>query len=72
MAVPILIGIQMLCYVAFCFTYGPWGGALDGTEATDIPVYVTWLIRVLFVMQIVAALVFGWRLAPHFKYQKRA
>jgi hypothetical protein len=29
LAIPIGFALSLICYVAFCLTLGPWGGAMD-------------------------------------------
>jgi len=64
LAIPIWVGLNVVCYAAFCLALGPWGGALDGTDASDMPGYVPWLSRLLFGVLIAGSLLLGWRLAP--------
>ena len=63
LAIPIWFGLSLVCYVAFCLTAGPWGGAMDSAEASDVPRYLPWMSRLLAVLIVVASLGAGWRWA---------
>lgn len=64
LAIPVWLGINLILSVVTCLAFGPWGAALEGTTASDMPWYLPWLRRLLFVLVIAVSVLISWRLVP--------
>ncbi len=64
LAIPVWLGINLILSGVTCLAFGPWGAGLEGTSASDVPWYLPWLHRLLFVLVITASVLISWRLVP--------
>ncbi|MBB6430888.1 hypothetical protein [Algisphaera agarilytica] len=63
LSIPILIALNLLVSVVFCFGFGPWGAELETVSEEDIPWYVPFLNLALWLAQIVLAVLLAWRIS---------
>lgn len=61
-AIPVWIGLSLICFIAFRIAYGPVGTESDGGISRELPTYQLWLDDILAILLFVASLWFGWRL----------
>ena len=63
LAIPVGIAISLLCGIVMLVMIGPWGGALDGLDQSELPEYVFVLGYLLQFAFYAGCLWIGWRWA---------